>query len=680
MSSPRLSRPLPRSKRRPWPLSASLALTTLLAACGGGGGSGSTGSAATAASAAASGTPTSTTTTSTASPDPSTLPVLTLRGVAAVGAPLGGAALTVIDATGLVVGTGSTRLADGGYSINLSSKSPAGPLLVQARGVDAAGQPQLLHSSVTTPAVAMVANITPLSDAAVALALGQVPARVFANAASVTVNPANSSGASPLTRLAQTTLAANFVKTLVKLPLGDLKITSTTLDLLADPAFAADKSPADLLLEGLRVKVTTSAAGADQLQLTSKLQIALTPEVVVDLAAAQAELVKAGGGSPANAIVSTTKATASYAAVLPNLARLDELSAALNQLIALGSNEDTLGSSALLAGYDTQDGRSGADLTGQLAGFATHNWQLGRLQVMGCADAVQTKGNCAKVQVAALVSDRSGEVRGQFRDVVSYSKTSTAGQPPWRLVGNGQALDFKVQPMAWLDRGDDGVPVAGDNPRLGVALLLRGRDKNGHATFTSATVQTPGGFSIALADCDQTALCLASQGGATAMAATGMLDDVLLRPVATGWLGGGDTLAGARFLALATNDNGSFSRTALLAADLPTTLPATTRFVTLDGVGAGAPLTGTWLANGLDLAWATWAKAHPEMRVHDLRVVIRQTDRVEVQAWPVLPGITSLTLPDIVPQDDQATLDIALWLYASDTVGRAWVTRYSILP
>ena len=161
---------------------AALALTLLLASCGGGGGGGSGSSGS------------------------STPP--TLRGVAATGAPLVNAAVSVVDGQGKSVGTATTHPADGSYSLTLSSTSPAAPLFIQVRGMDATGAMQVLHSTVPTVSSAMVAHVTPLTNAIVALALGTEPAPVFAAA---------SSSGSQLTQLASAAPAAGtFLKTLVR--------------------------------------------------------------------------------------------------------------------------------------------------------------------------------------------------------------------------------------------------------------------------------------------------------------------------------------------------------------------------------------------------------------------------------------------------------------------------------
>lgn len=85
----------------------------------------------------------------------------TLSGIAAVGAPVSGADVTVFDATGAVVGTGTTQ--DGGtFSIQLSSVGTA-PYTIKLI------KDEIVLHAIHPDASSGTANITPLSDALVAL-------------------------------------------------------------------------------------------------------------------------------------------------------------------------------------------------------------------------------------------------------------------------------------------------------------------------------------------------------------------------------------------------------------------------------------------------------------------------------------------------------------------------------
>ena len=79
--------------------------------------------------------------------------------------------MRVLDGTGAAVGSTTTHAADGSYSLTLTTKTLTGPLLLQVRGMGAAGNNWVLHSAVpvlSAASAAMVANIAPLSDAVVA--------------------------------------------------------------------------------------------------------------------------------------------------------------------------------------------------------------------------------------------------------------------------------------------------------------------------------------------------------------------------------------------------------------------------------------------------------------------------------------------------------------------------------
>ncbi|RZL49094.1 MAG: hypothetical protein EOP71_03030, partial [Variovorax sp.] len=200
----------------------------------------------------------------------------TLRGVAATGAPLVNAQITVLDGQGKSVGTASTHAADGSYNVTLNVISPAPPLFIQARGMDASGSMQVLHGTVPAISAAMVGHVTPLSNAVVALALGTEPAPVFANA---------TSNGSQLTQMATAAPAAGeFLKTLIKTQMTDLKVTDAkALDLLADSSFAANKGSHDLLIESVRVDLARTSRNVPVLQIGNKFLAAPTAEVVVEL-------------------------------------------------------------------------------------------------------------------------------------------------------------------------------------------------------------------------------------------------------------------------------------------------------------------------------------------------------------------------------------------------------------
>lgn len=630
---------------------AVLTLTLLLTACGGGGGGGG-------------GTP------------PLETPP-TLRGVAATGAPLVNAQISVVDGQGKAVGTATTHAADGSYSLTLNTTSPAAPLFIQARGMDAGGTLQVLHSTVPAISAAMVGHVTPMTQAIVALSLGTEPAPVFAAAAT---------SASQLGQLGNASAAAaTFLKTLVKTQISDLKITdATALDLLADPTFAANKGTHDLLIESVRVDLARSRLNVPVLQIGNKFLAAPTAEVVVELPTAQTELLKASG-TPANAITSTLKAATSATTLLGTLSGLDDLGAALNQLIAQGKDVSTILTHALVTGYDKHNGRSKTDIAGILSTYTTGNRQFGRFQLLGCADDAPTAGNCAKVLVGAIVSDSTGAVVDVFLDAVSYNKAATTTNK-WNLIGNGKKLAFAVHPLAFLALNADGTASSAVVPNPGIGLQVEIQAQTADPIpgipptqlLSSATVQLPGGFSIPFGYCSRPNLCVSSTPGATNLIPTGGVGDLAIQRAAVGWIGSVDSVRGARFIASYTIGGAAEVRNTWLRADVLGE-PATARFTALNGVTADSPVLAAALQSGtLVINWSTWAAANPDLRLIEIKRVFT----------PVAGGApTVLDTPAPLPPKTTATLSTAhtpagavtseLWLQAMDAQGRRFHTRYT---
>lgn len=658
MSVPRSSPPCAPAQASSWPGRLTglglTALLILLSACGSGGGSSDS------------------TTTPPNGGGLSSPP--TLSGVAAVGSPLLGAQISVVDASGAAVGSASANPVDGSYKLTLSTKAPVMPLLVQARGIDAAGNAQVLHSVVTSLTANMVANVTTLSNAAVALQLGGEPATVFAAA---------SSSATTLATLSTISTSSDFLKSLLKNNLTDVKITTAaTLDLFGDASFSANKGAQDMLLEGLRVELTRNTKGLGELHLSNKLLPSSAAEVVIDLATAKTELAKGTTGAPTSAITSTLKGTTSATTAIGQLANLDDLAAALNKLVAQGLSATAAAASPLVTGYDNHNGRTKGTLAIKLADLASQNRQFGRFQVLGCGDdALATGGACTRVLVAAPITDSSGAVVELYSDAVKYTKTPAAGVPNWNLYGNGKPVEFAIHPTLWQELAADGAAVGGGSavPVPGVQVLLGSfnADKPPVKVLDSATVQTPGGFSMALAHCTLTYLCLSSTNGATSVAPTGQAGDHVLRQGTLGWIGAADVLKGAKYVATYTIGSASVTRNAWLRADVPTDFLAS-RMPTLDGVSSSATLKVSQLQQGLSLNWSSWAKANPDQRLISLRTVLSDGSSAPlITDYTVpLPPSTQLTLP--VPSPSFTPNSYHLWLGSQDSQGRRYMTRYTL--
>lgn len=586
---------------------------------------------------------------------PATPPVL--MGVVSMGAPMGGASLRVIDASGKAVASGSSHPVDGSYRLTLSESSPALPLLLQARGLDATGRWQVLHALLPAlPTAEVRQHLTPLTQAIAALALGGDPAPVFATPAGSVL---------PSTSPATVAAAIEFLRTLVKTGVGDLKLSST-LDLQGDAGFATAKSGPDLLLEALRIEVAPDAAGAAHLLLSNKFALSLAPEVDVLLSAARTELLKTSDAAPANAITTAAKATSSASTVLTNLGSLDGITTSLNPLLARAADPLTLQTSDPLLGYTQHDGADSAALALQLAAWGAAGLQLGPLQVSGCADDVAKTGDCLRVLVASTLTDRNGKPQARLQDAASYNSTSKR----WTLIGNGKILSFQLRAASLLKLDASG-SAGSAAPTRGIEVLLQGR--SGTSTLiSSATVQTPLGYALPLADCGLVRLCLATPG-ATFVLPGGGLEDHLLQPGMLGWLGEADAVRGARYQAAYARNGGTETRRAWL----PTAVLAqpAARHPVFKGVSSSAPLSVAALNAGLALDWSDWAAAHPDLHLLGLRVTLRYASRADVFDFDI-SGLTSGRLPAIITTE--TALGHEIWLTAVNPQGQRLVTRYAL--
>lgn len=646
-------------------------MLTLLAACGGGGGGGSE-STSTPAGGGGSGSSGSGGSGGTTTPPAPTPTAIRLSGVAATGAPLAGAKVAVVDAAGNRVGTTTTSAADGSYT--LTTTPALAPLLVQVVGSDAAGAPVVLHSALAAQAATAVVHVTPFTEAIVALTVGGDPKPLFAAG----------SPAATMQRLATLKPASDFLKTLVKTPLTDAKTgDATKLDLVGDPAFAANKSGVDLALEAVQVGYGNDSRGATLLQLANKLNGGV-PEVAVDLELARTEFAKATP-APAAAITSTLKATTSPTTVLANLGALDELTAAINKIIAEAAGSDgaavtgALTRSGLLGRYSQHNGAGPSLLAQRIAAWAAKGMQLGRLQLTGCADETVAKSGCVRVAVAARVGDAVGTASDTLADAVTFDAKTT---PKWMFAGNGHAADVQAQSAAWLALAADGSATQGAaaTPIVGVQLLVG-------ASVASASVQTPGGYALPLMDCARPTLCIApppgTAGGSGAAAAVpsplGVIgDDTVFRGLNT-WLGNADLAPGARYRAsLQRGDGGTSTRSGVVrAAFAATPLPA--RFAVLDDVKASAPLPGTLLLSAGTLAWSAWAAANPDLRLAFVRVAYSDAAGA-VKLVDSVPRSWLATQVELKPPpEDFAVAGVTLWLAAVDTAGRWYYTSYTVL-
>jgi hypothetical protein len=313
----------------------------------------------------------------------------------------------------------------------------------------------------------------------------------------------------------------------------------------------------------------------------------------------------------------------------------------------------------------------------KLAAYAVNDYQLSLLQVTGCIDdPIPTKG-CTNLAVSAVVTNSAGQVMDFFSDAVTFSKTTT---PSWTLSGNGRYAQIGVYPVAYAKFGLDGnlINSTSGNPGVGIQVAIVAQNSTGTDTVGVTEVQLPSAQSVPFDYCDVINLCLSPTPSSAPSIATGDLSDTLLQQPALGWIGSNDAVAGAKFVVsylswiTVTNQNAN----AYLATTLPSVL-TTNMFPAIDGVSSGAPLTGASIAAGFTLSWASWAAAHPNMRVISVRTVIAGAGASpQITDNPVpLDNVTSAKVnPTVLPAGFVPTT-YEVWIGAVDNLGHRYFTQ-----
>lgn len=170
------------------------------------------------------------------------VPPLSISGTVAVGAPMLHGIVTIKDANGVTVS--GAAAADGSYS-GLSVQGMTAPFRIEACGL--VGGANTCYYSVVSKAG--IANVTPLTHAAVSLALGKDAAAMFDPAASAAA-PTEASLAAKKQNLLD---ALTPILTALGLP--------TTVDFASD-AFAANRTGMDKLLDAVKITTGADAAGS----------------------------------------------------------------------------------------------------------------------------------------------------------------------------------------------------------------------------------------------------------------------------------------------------------------------------------------------------------------------------------------------------------------------------------
>ena len=618
------------------------------------------------------------------------VPVTTsLVGVAAVGAPLLGATITVVDAAGVTQGTAVTDMVHGQYTLTLGTSTPTFPLLLQAKGVDMAGTPVVLYSMAQSLSAASATNstlnITPLTNAVVALMLGDEPTAQFKASLAGGTLPSLLANASAFAA------AHTFVKTAVKANLNNAGLTTiTTVDLFKD-TFTTNKTGMDAAIEGLHLQFgKDSVSGNPVLYLSNKLILAGSTEVAVDLSVANGNL-RSSSTVSAQATTSTLKATTVSATAMANVSFMDVVAVALNGAMSLSNvlNTDLIvvraptgslsgGVHALQtifsSAFTKQDGYDNLQTAAQLATYSAAGKQLSSFQILGCLDATITSGQCSKISVAALLygSSTTANSAGVFNMVMTYN--SSTG---WSFIGNGSEAPWNVYPSTWASFDSTGAltPVTSppqtallNNPTVGAQVVVAAFDWSYATLLTSS-------HSFNFAYCNLPAGEAMCQGSTLGQSQGDMFSDQMIEITPGGFLGRSDLTSGASISATITGLGLNGTTTSVkLTTNLPTST-ALSLYPKPDGLSSSAPLSMGSLLSGFSMTWDTWAAANPNMRLIEVRASVTSPTAPVINKLIVPPiGAHQATLPAItgVPSD---AMQYILWLVAQDDQGRRYISK-----
>lgn len=689
-----------RSPLKAWVLGVAMAV--VLTACGGGGGGGSSTTSGGSGGGGGGGG------------GSSSAPV-TLTGVAAIGAPLIGATVSVLDSNGADCGSGTTALSDGKYTLTLTCTSPALPLLVQVVGVDMAGVPVLLHTVLQTvvsgAGTQMYAHVNPVTNAVVALLLGRDPGPSFlagkaSTSGSATVRTAQWG---LLGNSAAYTAASTFIKTIIQSNLNTVDLNNTPLSsFFSDSTFSANKKGLDAVIESLNIQFRqdNSTNPITELMLMGNRLLPPcdpsntcaaspssrmgSPEVIVNLTSASARLnTSTPSVSATSDITTTVKTTTSTASLMRTISDLDLIRSVLNANLTpintamnLASLDYVKGSPAVnkpvfSASFGTYDGGNALAVAGQLAAYGASNYQLSSFMIQGCLDYPIT-ALCTKIKVAALVRDSGGTVHGVFEGVANYISATSS----WALTGNGRSTPWAIHPATWLYLNGQGTEVTstGAPLRQGIQAIVKGLDS---VTPVFADVIAPSGSVAHFYACEAAtyaSLCLNANSNVGYETGDLVLDQVL-PTTGTSLLGATDARPGTRFQMTATNVGGQETTSGILMADLPSSANQAV-YPRPDSFYVGGSLLQADITGGMTLSWDTWAAANPGMRVMEVRTVISRPapNSPSKQVFTIQPlSANQLVIPAFSSVPSDAT-EYALWMIALDTQGRRYMTKIAVSP
>lgn len=438
------------ASRRRAPVSATL-IVFALAACGGGS---STPPATDAEPPAAS-----------PAPAPAAVPVA-IRGVAATGAPLAGAAIRVFDATGATV-CEATADAAGAYACTLGA-APKTPLLVRAERDDVT-----LFSALGEPTSGTV-NVTPITQLIVAtLAADGDPQALMTRLAA---------GQAPFTAAA--------LGTAVERVTGALKPLTDRLGATIDPirgTFSADGTGHDKVLDALQVSIRPAGS-------TSNV------EVTVKTVPGSEDAAPIAISFQANAATIPAMPSTGDLGALPTVnvpAAIADLAARMNGCVELPP-EQRVSNGATLVASECRSLFSQDDPSR----FLANGTRVGPLA--GAAYSFMFVNAAIPVRYEAGMFDF---YRANGDWVVTYRTTSTGGAVSFdqvvarvesgklKLVGNQYAYGAAVRPI--VQRREYLNTPAATSLTVGYNVSISNRvDGSGNSVFTKVEVTSPRGNTL----------------------------------------------------------------------------------------------------------------------------------------------------------------------------------------
>lgn len=182
-----------------------------------------------------------------------------ISGVAATGAAFEEAVVTVIDATGTVVGTSDPVGSDGVFSVTLSSTAQA-PFMLVASRTDANGETQTLVSVVEST-TQTTANVTPITNL--------IASRLSESGDPTKLAVELAAGTTQITPAAVAETVAEVQAILAPL----LEATGTTGTNPISDSFAVNDSGYDRLLDSISVNITPTENNTTNIEIAVKQQL-----------------------------------------------------------------------------------------------------------------------------------------------------------------------------------------------------------------------------------------------------------------------------------------------------------------------------------------------------------------------------------------------------------------------